>query len=245
MTDALIIAYARNSWWPRLRLWRRDGDEFAREANRFAGLYDQAGLDATVKMYTSKNKYSLRSQTIDDIQDNDGFGTFAAFCHGSWKWLFGTGHQIWNVTELARAILLNCRADEDPTIILYACSCGRGRWVIPWKKRKAIVERTRIYGKDGFAHRLSAELGNLGIRAKVFAHTNGGHTTWNPNLCMVTTNPETRLTTTVYYREYIIENAGRPAWKRFCRLMRHDPTFRFDVPDMKIKDVLDRLDREG
>ncbi len=243
MSDALCIAYARNSWWESRKRFRKDGDEFVREANRFAGGFDKNGIDAVVRQYTSKNRLALRSMTIEDIADNAGFKTLAFFCHGSWKHMYGTGHQIWNVTELARAISLDCVG--DPTILLFACSCGRGKKVPPLKKRKAIVVRARVFGKDGFAARLSAELGGLGVRAKVFAHTTKGHTTRNPMLCVTTTDPNARTTTTVYYREHIIASAGTGAWKRFCRLMREDPTFRFDVPYMKMDEVLDMVADKG
>lgn len=240
MTDTLCIAYARNSWWSSRKKWRHDGDEFVREANRFAALDEADGREVVLRQYTKKNKYSLRSQTLTDIDDYPGPELYAFFCHGSWKWIFGTGHHVWNVAELARAISLH--GYMTTTIALYACSCGRCRTVLPWQKRRPVVERERIQGKDGVAHRLSAELGAMGARAKVFAHTTAGHTTRNPNLCMITTDPETLVTTTVYYKEYIIKELGKPGWKKFCNLMQNDNKLRFYIIEMTMQEVLDKIE---
>ncbi len=103
------------------------------------------------------------------------------------------------------------------------------------------MEREHIYGYHGFAHRLSSELGMFGVRAKVFAHTARGDTTRNPLLCMVTTDPASFATTTVYYRDYIKYHAGRAGWKSFCNLMRKHKDFRFRVPFMTMADVINRI----
>ena len=249
MTNTLCIATARNSWSLKGGgKWLHDGDYFVSEMTRFIRHEEVThGADVVGKMYTSKNRLALRSRAIEDIQDNPGFDTLAFFCHGSWKWLFGSGHQIWNLSELASAIASSCYVDpatKQPrvTIILYACSCGRGKRVVPWSRRQAIVERSSIQGQHGFAHMLSAELGTLGVKARVFAHTAKGDTTRNPLLCRVKTDPKTLVTTTIHYREFIKQELGKEAWTRFCGLMRDDPVFRFNVPFMKINEVLDNVD---
>ena len=248
MTNTLCIATARNSWSTKGGgKWLHDGDYFVSEMTRYLHHDEVAhGSDVVCKMYTSKNRLALRSRTIEDIQDNPGFDTLALFCHGSWKWLFGTGHQIWNLSELASAIASSCyidkRAQRRVTIVLYACSCGRGKWVLPWSKRRALVERTSIQGQHGFAHMLSAELGARGVVVHVFAHTAKGDTTRNPLLCRVTTDPDTRLTITLHYREGIKQELGKEAWTRFCALMRDDPAFRFNIPFMSMNEVLDNVD---
>jgi len=248
MTNTLCIATARNSWSTKGGgKWLHDGDYFVSEMTHFIRHEEVThGADVVGKMYTNKNRLALRSRTIDDIQNNPGFDTLAFFCHGSWKWLFGTGHQIWNLSELASAIASSCyidkRAQRRVTIVLYACSCGRGKWVLPWSKRRALVERTSIQGQHGFAHMLSAELGARGVVAHVFAHTAKGDTTRNPLLCRVTTDPDTRLTITLHYREGIKQELGKEAWTRFCALMRDDPAFRFNIPFMSMNEVLDNVD---
>jgi hypothetical protein len=61
---------------------------------------------------------------------------------------------------------------------------------------------------------------------------------------MVTTDPRTRQTTTIYYRDYIIAELGKPGWLEFVRLMRRDNEFRFDVVELSMGDVLQKI-RDG
>lgn len=158
--------------------------EFTREAKKATKVWWDEGHEvwlAPVK-YHRWRQWKMRDRLKRVVNEYMGHGVkfdaVAFFCHGTWKHL-KLGWHIWNVGELAS--LLGSVCSRRPKIILYACSCGRGkfekkaRWALPRKSVAAGFAK----GFDGFAFML-ADAFDVDCIPRVYAHSAAGHTTKNP-----------------------------------------------------------------
>ena len=168
MNRMLAIYNGRN------KKFRHDGDEFQREALGWSKA--QPEPVELVDVRDGKIRAEIRKMT-------DGLDVLAIFDHGTPKGLPRMRESYKCVNGLAADI---ARVTGKITIVLYACSCGRGWWWNPKKnKRDLYFDANSFKVRDGYAVALGCELKKLGVDAKVFAHSTAGHTTRNPNVVIV------------------------------------------------------------
>lgn len=165
---------------------RRDGDEFKREAKAWAEAQETRPLDpnATVNPLPPQLVDVRDGRIRAEIrQMTNGLDVLAIFDHGTPKGLPRLRESYRNVKGLAKTI---ANVTNKITIILYACSCGRGWWWRKWwNKKDGSISRLYHDPRDGYAMALAAELDALGVDATIYAHLTAGHTTRNPHLVKV------------------------------------------------------------
>lgn len=178
--SALVFAPAHNTPGinPRTGLPWKDAAEFQREARLFcAFLRASKGWPTPVHRFDNGRK--LPDRCADVLRHMRGIppGTvkvFALFCHG-WASGVQAGWRTETAKLLARELEEVCATEL--TVALYCCSTGADN------DPKTDERRAPGPGGDGgFADRLRDELGELGVRATVFAHSVEGHTTQNPRV---------------------------------------------------------------
>lgn len=157
---------------------KRDADEFRREARLFcAWLRAEKGWPTPVHQFD--NERDLGERRADVLRHVHGLTpgsvrVVALFCHG-WPDGVQAGFRSEHVKGLARE-LEDVSADEL-TVALYCCSTGADQ-----DASTDELGGTGPGGEGGFADRLRDELGELGVRATVFAHSTAGHVTRNPRV---------------------------------------------------------------
>lgn len=158
----LIFYTNTNSWSDRLMRRLNDGDEFTREARKYAIHHGDSG-DVVYKLGVSgklSNRERFRKvfSTMAGVPECD---VLAFFCHG---WRTGMQHGFrwrWGARMLAQC-MINMKAKY---LVLYACSCGKT--------------------EDNFAKWIAEELFEANYKPfKVIAHATRGHTTRNPNVVL-------------------------------------------------------------
>lgn len=190
--------------------FRKDGDEFAREALNWMieaeGPDDIANL---VDVTDGRVRAEIRKIT-------NGLDVLAIFDHGAPKGLPRMRENLGNVGGLAATI---AEVTDKITIILYSCSCGRGwwgkfgfRWLNKRNKRDMKTPADSYSPRDGYAVALCCELEKLGVAAQVFAHLTRGHTTKNPNLVTVYEWGQIRRRQPVIRSKFT-----RAEWKKYLR----------------------------
>ena len=167
---ALAIYNSKN------KRFRRDGDEFKREAHYWRGAQGD-------EPYPIKFADVTDGRIRKEIRKMKGLSVLGVFDHGTPRGLPRMRESWRGVGGLARAI---ASVTDKITIILYACSCGRGwRWWKPRNKRDIEVRAESYNPRDGYAIALCCELAKLGVKGDVWAHLTAGHTTRNPNIVRV------------------------------------------------------------
>lgn len=205
--SALVFAPAHNTPGinPRTGLPWKDADEFKREARLFcAFLRREKGWPTPVHLFD--NTRELPERCADVLRHTRGLtpGTvkvFALFCHG-WASGVQAGWRVESAKALARE--LEEVAAAELVVALYCCSTGADQ-------NPKTSERAAGPGGDGgFADRLRDELGELGVRATVYAHSTAGHTTQNPHVRIFL--PEERRG-----GHWLVAPGGElwPAWDRY------------------------------
>jgi len=166
--------------------FRKDGDEFAREAEEWKVVNTDYITDYIDGANDSCSIVDIRDGAIipkiraEIRKMTNGLDVLAIFDHGTPKGLPRMRENLGNVKGLAATI---AKVTKRITIILYACSCGRGWWRSPWKnKRNVYTLAGSCDPKDGYAMSLCCELVKLGVDSEVYAHLTAGHTTRNPNI---------------------------------------------------------------
>lgn len=233
--NQLLFATARNSIW---RKWfsgkitfKKDGDYFVREME---AMGDQWTNPTMVKCY--KKAYWLRRRMFIEELKASIPRTIAIFCHGSKHWIFGIGYNRKNIKQLAQYI--KNTGTEKVFIILYACSCGKGkgdRYPIGTVPKKA-----------GVAMMLADELAKLGVNFKIIAHTTRGRATMNPYCVFITKELN------MIFKQVVIKRVtrwqgkkdpiGRKRWLRWIEMLEENTDFRFKFPYMKQRQVVDIVD---
>ena len=192
--------------------FRHDGDEFQREA--FAWWRAQSNKDSIAMADVRDGKVRT------EIRGMPNLDVLAIFDHGTPRGLPRMRESYKNVKGLAETI---AGVTSKITIILYACSCGRGWWW--WKpknKRNVQVMAGSYNPRDGYAVALAAELESRGVDVVVWAHLTAGHTTRNPHMVKVDNHfPICKVT-----RRRWVE-PGAPKWKQWKADMKGPKRFTF------------------
>ena len=157
----LNIYDPQNTWWGTLRRFKKDGDEFERQANIAKEFYADK-MNAVVEMYAieGKNAYEKRLNLLRFLYINKTkFDRINFFCHGHPKALNRNMFRMLP-TKLNNLPLLAERlkavAADDCKIVLYSCKTAKL--------------------DNGFAARLRDFTG-----LEVISHSTRGHTTMNPH----------------------------------------------------------------
>ena len=194
------------------RRFRKDGDEFEREADKWSEAQSEADSIALADVTDGRVRAEIRGMPNLDV--------LAIFDHGSPKGLTRMRENLGNVKGLAATI---AGVTDKITIILYACSCGRGwwgrfgfRWMNMINKHNMYTSPDAYSPRDGYAIALCCELAKLGVEAEAWAHLTKGHTTQNPHIVRIhkpafigEADSETR---TVYRERMSV--LGTPEWKK-------------------------------
>lgn len=151
---------------------KHDAGEFQREAQAFCKEHK---ANCGVRLFDNRMELPRRFSQVIDWMDAGHVGladTVAFFCHG-WKVGMQFGATMQNAHKLASAIKLSCVS--EPTIILYACSAARDG-----DNETDDEDDPGPGGDGGFADKLRDELGKIGVRATIYAHSTAAHCTRNP-----------------------------------------------------------------
>jgi len=212
--------------------FRHDGDEFAREARNW---YDANMSEPVVGLFGANPNF------IVDVRDGRirrqikgmtrGLDVLAIFDHGTPKGLPRMRESYKCAAGLAKTI---AGVTDKITIILYACSCGRGWWWNKNRKGDKVIDPglPRKYGSNmarwyspsvGYAIALCSELFLNNVDATVWAHLTAGHTTRNPHVVRI--GLESKLTGLIERKRFV--TPGTPEWKQWKADMRGPRRFTF------------------
>lgn len=211
--------------------FRHDGDEFMREMGKF----NQWNPNPTklVPILKPSKDYSLRAQFKLNLEEHqDGFSTFVFFMHGTWRALLGVDYNIWTAHLMADLIDKNCGI-APLNIVLYACSCGRGKGA--WNRIHEYDLRSNrgMRGEFGFAMRLAKSLSDISIHDyRIYAHTGAGHTTRYPHCVWINEDSGIiKRRKIVPYRSWASpDRKGRRQWLRWVNFLQQTKTGRFRAP---------------
>ena len=211
---------------------RRDGDEFKREAKAWAEAQETRPLDpnATVNPLPPQLVDVRDGRIRAEIrQMTNGLDVLAIFDHGTPKGLPRLRESYRNVKGLAKTI---ANVTNKITIILYACSCGKGWWWnkfrwLRWRKNKRdfVIHSDTLSPREGYAAVLAAELGKLGVMADVYAHLTWGHCCRLPHVAWIM-NRKNHNNTCLIERERLV-TPGTPEWKKWKADMKGPKRFTF------------------
>lgn len=236
--STVLFATAKNSIWRKLIsgkvTFKKDGDEFVREMNHMIStLGDHVFYSA--KCY-KKKYWARRIAFLKELKNAHNPNTIVLFCHGSKNRIFGIGYGLVNIDMLAQHIADN--VNGSVSIILYACSCGKGKG-----DRYHIGE---VPVKAGVAMRLGDELARLGVDFKIVAHISKGHATENPNCVYITKNGVS------IHKQIVVERVtwwggkkdptGRKRWLTWVKMLKTNENFRFRFPFMSQIQIHQLLD---
>jgi hypothetical protein len=153
---------------------KHDGDEFRNEANAYAAFHRER-FSSTVNLLRVPCELPAlrRPERVEAmivgaaLPDNEEYDVFAYFGHGTERWI-QTAHTTVKPGNLARALArVLC---PEPMLWFAAC------------KTAALAPN----GGPGFLQTLVAQLHERITTAHAWGHTTAGHTTRNPNLCLIT-----------------------------------------------------------
>jgi hypothetical protein len=224
---------------------RRDGDYFCSEMFRGKSVWLKENLITTIghdklKARKAPARRAAVREAIEQFGGNSHLDVFAIFGHGLWNALPAAGYNNWNVRDLAHTL---SRVTQEIKIILYCCSCGRGKG--QFKKPDIKLPSTNIAevpGKAGWAMRLAGALQEMGLGFEIFAHTTAGKTAKNPFLVRIYQDEDfsiVREQVVPYVSKWQRHNdpAGRRRWVAWQDLVRNDPVFRFQFPFLNQGDI--------
>ena len=225
MTYILGIYNSKN------KRFRKDGDEFKREAK----AWFKAQMDGWEYVPTGSGLADVTDGRVraEIRKMTAGLDVLAIFDHGTPKGLPRMRENLGNVKGLAATI---AGVTDKITIILYACSCGRGwwgrfgfRWMNMINKHNMYTSPDAYSPRDGYAIALCCELAKLGVEAEAWAHLTKGHTTQNPHIVRIhkpafigEADSETR---TVYRERMSV--LGTPEWEHWKRDLKGPLRFTF------------------
>lgn len=224
---------------------KHDGDEFVREMVKFNNLVGQNSFVASHNLLkpTGKAKGGRRNDLRDQFYEYlfdfkhvghmPGIKNFVFFMHGTWRALLGIGHNIWSTCTVADLIKLHGVKDETINIVLYACSCGRGKGIWRWKHEYDLKSNADMRGEFGFAMRLAKDLSDVGVHDyRIYAHTGAGHTTRYPHCVWITEEDNViKRRKIVPYRSWAsTDRKGRRQWIRWVNFLHKTPEGRFRAP---------------
>jgi len=207
--------------------FRHDGDEFQREARDFFWLHSPepdpvfgANPCHLANVRDGKVRAEIRKMTR-------GLDVLAIFDHGTPKGLPRMRESYKNVKGLAETI---AGVTDKITIILYACSCGKGWWWNKFRrlrakknKRDFTIHADKLHPREGYAPLLASELGKLGVEATVWAHLTWGHCCRLPHVALVENLYDPGCN--VERKRFVAP--GTPEWKQWKADMKTDYRFKF------------------
>jgi hypothetical protein len=227
-----LFAHTRN------RPGFRDGDEFKREMHE---MQQQCFHPSKCELVECRKKnYWLRRKTFLSHLHKVEPTTIALFCHGSKHWIYGIGYNRDTIQLLAQYIKESVPTYDKVHIILYACSCGKGKgnsYPVGGVPKKA-----------GVAMMLADHLAMLDVRFKIMAHTTRGHTTRNPNCVFIELGGGHIIKKTVVKRVSWWQGRknpkGRKRWLEWVKRLRTDRWWRFKFSYRDIPQIHAMLDGE-
>jgi hypothetical protein len=200
---------------------------FLPEAIYFSDLHDspRESFDST------KSKRSRRREVESILVDSGpNFDLIAFFMHG-WKKGLQSGHNTWNVRNLAKAIESAAGVDEVK-VALYACDTARDA-----DKERSDDSKPGPGGEGGFADKLRDHLVDLGLSGGwVDAHTVTAHTTKAPYVRRFYINADC-----VNDGGEWLVTPGSPEWKAWRRALQEDRDFRLSFPLMTKSEIYARI----
>jgi hypothetical protein len=214
------------------RKFKHDGDEFMREMVKFSQW--NPNPTKLVPIFKPNKDYSLKAQFRLSLKEpQDGFSTFVFFMHGTWRALLGVDYNIWTTHLMADCISKRCDLRPLVNIVLYACSCGRGKGVRNRIHEYDLRSNWDMRGEFGFAMRLAKDLTDIGIHDyRIYAHTGAGHTTRYPHCVWINEeNGIIKRRKIVPYRSWASsDRKGRRQWLRWVDFLQQTKTGRFRAP---------------
>lgn len=245
----LCFATGYNKWL------RRDGAEFKREMYRAMEVWQAMGHTVSSHVYDKKKTgVELRGETLGVLRAHDHCDMVAFFCHGGWRDLYGAGFNIWTSVLLVKALQRLFKDSDHRKVVLYACSCGRGKkkkWYMPGGNQKHVT-MWGIRGEHGFAEMLHYHDQKLsGVSdhkpLQVYAHQTSGHTTRNPYL-VKSNGSRTYAPWSVSTSPWAVSRfgarknpKGRKRWLSWIKLMSKT-NLRFTFPLKKDKQLKREVD---
>lgn len=153
---------------------KHDGAEFTNEANAYAAFH-RKHFASTVNMLRVPCEIPAlrRTERVESmivgaaLPDNEEYDAFAYFGHGTERWI-QTAHTTVKPGNLAHALARVL----SPAPMLWFAAC----------KTAALAPN----GGPGFLQDLVTRLSDERTIAHAWGHTTAGHTTRNPNLCLIT-----------------------------------------------------------
>jgi hypothetical protein len=192
-----------------------DADEFKREARLFCAFL-RAEKKWPTPVHRFDNTAGLDERRAHVLRHLRGLApgivkVVALFCHG-WPSGLQSGFRVEQAKLLARE--LESVSAQELTVVLWCCSTGADQDPTTDELRDPGPG-----GDGGFADRLRDELGELGVKATVYAHSNAGHTTRNPRVRIFL--PHERA------GGHWVVSPDNPLWGTWVRYLRTDGRFRF------------------
>lgn len=210
---------------------KHDGDEFMREMHLFKKYMKHK--DNWIVEEKLKSRYNLRNNIEYILKDNPSYQNLIFFMHGSWRALLGAEYNIWSCWRLAETIKETANLFKQINIVLYACSCGRGK--DKWNRIHEFntASNWEMRGEFGFAMRLANDLSELGIHDyQIYAHIGSGHTTKYPHCVRITEFHKLIMRRKIvpYYSWISTNFKNKYQWNRWKKYIQKTKTGRFEAP---------------
>ena len=154
-----------------------DEREFSAEARKFAKFHrvPDANMFAVFGAQSTESRLAATYSALKKIK---GCSRFVFFGHG-WKSGFQLGWNLNNVWQLVEEF--EKKAKDDPlAIVLYSCSTAEG----------ASDPGDLVGTQGGIADKIRDCMVSRGITGYVAAHRTAGHTTRNPYLVRISSEPD-------------------------------------------------------
>lgn len=237
-----ILAFATTKAWTIRR--PNAGKYFKAEMYAAAECWRELGHEVTTVEIEHKKHHDVRWLVIEEICKHKTVDCVAFFAHGTPRWLYGAGINVFNCGRLAT----NLKHANTKLVIIYSCSCGRskGEWPgykMTWKN----IEVGKTEYTDGVALRLADEIACLGNDIQIIAHTTSGDTTRNPFAVSIIGKPGYKITR----MPIITRLTGKDKksfphvvkrWKAWIKALRKTD-LRYRFPFMKNREIITELDR--
>ena len=193
---------------------------FLPEALRFTELRAEEDYTALLRQFDNDDSKRRRRREVEEIIQLAPYpiDCLALFMHGYRRGL-QSGHNSWNVKNLAKAIASN--ASPNIKIALYACDTGRDA-----DRQRADDNKPGPGGEGGFADKLRDSLVHLGLDGGwVDAHTVTAHTTKAPYVRRFYINEEAQ-----HGGGGWLVTPRSPEWKKWRTRLQKDRRFRLSFP---------------
>jgi hypothetical protein len=200
----LVFYTSKNTWLSKKGVFKRDGDEFKREAQKYKRYWESKGkmsVNNPNGHYVSLVDFGdsgrdwrrLRVTRRLTIRNDSHYDVIAFFCHG-----YSNGVQAGFKGEAEmRQLGILCNALSPSSVVFYACSMAK-------KLNGALAWFTKEMSPD----------------TRVFGHRTAGHTSRNPYVV------EHYNDRRIDYKKSVFNY--RRGWKAWIKRLKTD--FRFELP---------------